>query len=302
MFHRMPSDTILWFINNVKREHGKKIVWHLDDDLWNIGKWMPNSEFFEDKTRLSLCADLADMIIVSTENLAKVVNKPDKTVVLPLLIDPAAYDNDAHPQLADEPLRILWCGSMFHERDLNLIVEPIKQLAKDYQHRVRFIFWGYLPDEFAYYVRSGKGQDTGKMVVKPEYEHSISFYNGLQFRYFSDQLVAIRPHIGLAPLEDTFFNQSKSNLKYLEYTMANAAVVASDVAPYKCIKNGHNGLVVPENKPEAWYNAIKELIESNTLRQKLTTNAWNDIRRNWCWNDTLGKEQWVDAFRRMARL
>jgi hypothetical protein len=40
-------------------------------------------------------------------------------------------------------------------------------------------------------------------------------------------------HIGIAPIADNTFNDSKSELKWLEYTALGVPTVASDVGPYK---------------------------------------------------------------------
>ena len=302
MFTGMPTDSTLQFIRYVKEECNRKLVWSIDDDLFHFPMHMPNSEAFLDKSRLQLMTEMADLIFVSTPNLARQVNRPEKTKVLPILMDESVFAHEKHSQLCEQPLRVLWCGSMFHEKDLELLVAPLMMLMDEYKHKIQFIFWGYLPDNFASYKRVRKGEEIGQIIIHPRYQDRMSYMNGLKFRYFFDQLVALRPHIGLAPLEDNEFNSSKSCLKYLEYSMVGAAVIASDVQPYRCIENQVTGLLASGNTTEAWYDAIKMLVDRPHLRQELANNALDDVRLNHTWKSPAKRQMWLDAFRAMAYL
>ena len=64
--------------------------------------------------------------------------------------------------------------------------------------------------------------------------------------------------IGLAPLADNNFNRCKSNLRWMEYSLADMTTIASPVKPYLCIKDGVDGLLVREQSE--WYNAMEKLI------------------------------------------
>ena len=94
---------------------------------------------------------------------------------------------------------------------------------------------------------------------------------------------AISWDIAIAPLADNNnINESKSELKYLEYTALNVPGIYSDVGPYgKCIVNGINGLLVKTNSVEEWEMNMKKLIENKSLREKIHKNAWKDILKNY---------------------
>jgi glycosyltransferase involved in cell wall biosynthesis len=85
--------------------------------------------------------------------------------------------------------------------------------------------------------------------------------------------------IGIAPLIDDTFNRSKSNIKWLEYTMKHIPTVASNVEPYRSIKHGVTGILC--DTPEQWYVALKELIEDSKLRDRLAENSYKEIKKNW---------------------
>jgi glycosyltransferase involved in cell wall biosynthesis len=91
---------------------------------------------------------------------------------------------------------------------------------------------------------------------------------------FARSLVAARPDIGLAPIVDEPFNQSRSELHWLEYSMAGAATVASRLmggGPYDAIRDGVDGLLA-RNKGQ-WRDALRTLAGSPGLRADLAGRA-----------------------------
>ncbi|MBN7777454.1 glycosyltransferase [Nitratireductor aquimarinus] len=90
--------------------------------------------------------------------------------------------------------------------------------------------------------------------------------------------------IGLAPLLDTVFYQSKTNSKYREYGGCGVAGVYSNVAPYTdCVKSDLNGIIV-DNTYIGWRNAILKLVENESLRQSIAANALADVKEKYSYN------------------
>jgi len=86
--------------------------------------------------------------------------------------------------------------------------------------------------------------------------------------------------INLAPLESSLFNDAKSNIKYLEASIFKLPTIASKVAEYRAvIKEGENGFLA-SNK-QSWIDALKKLIESQTLRETIGLNAYKTVMENY---------------------
>ena len=85
--------------------------------------------------------------------------------------------------------------------------------------------------------------------------------------------------IGIAPLLDSHFNRSKSNLKWLEVAAIKAPVVASDLVTYGNIKNGVTGYLA--RTEDDWYKYLSKLIKNDELRIEMGNNAYCDAKRNW---------------------
>jgi glycosyltransferase involved in cell wall biosynthesis len=97
--------------------------------------------------------------------------------------------------------------------------------------------------------------------------------------------------VGLAPLLDTAFNRSRSNVKLKEYAAAGAAWLASPVGPYVDMGEREGGRLVDDG---AWFEAIEALALDGGLRSQLVLRG-----REWARRQTIahGGRQWEAAFR-----
>jgi glycosyltransferase involved in cell wall biosynthesis len=79
--------------------------------------------------------------------------------------------------------------------------------------------------------------------------------------------------IALAPLEDTYFNQCKSDLKFLDYAAIGAAGIYSAIGPYnRSVSHLETGWLVKRDMA-AWVDAIETLMVDYKLRFKIAHNA-----------------------------
>lgn len=104
--------------------------------------------------------------------------------------------------------------------------------------------------------------------------------------------------IALAPLRDTPFNRSRSNIKYQETALASVPLIASDIGVYDVIRQGITGFLV--NSKSEWYSAMKVLVENAKLRQQLGENARKDVLRNWTIQTNWQK--WKETMKEIASI
>lgn len=76
--------------------------------------------------------------------------------------------------------------------------------------------------------------------------------------------------IALAPLADSTFNRSRSNVKLKEYAAAGTPWLASPIGPYAGMGERQGGRLVPY---DGWYEAITHLIDRPRERRKLAKRA-----------------------------
>jgi len=93
-----------------------------------------------------------------------------------------------------------------------------------------------------------------------------------EINVFLRKLQQLAAPIHIVPLDNSKFNESKSNLAWLEATWAGSAVVAPDMLEWRqdCIQiyNGPNGLL----------NTISYLVSNPDNIKKLNEDSWELIQ------------------------
>lgn len=273
-------------------DRGKTMAWQCDDDLWKITKWNPVHRLLDDYDlqATELYINNCKSAWVSTEPLAKVINAPDITTILPNLVDVNQFDEKIEYQ-QQGPIKIVWCGSASHDKDFEDVINPIIKTLEKFKENVAAIFWGYLPTPFANFERE-PGFPHANLV--PKY-FNLFYGEWFSHREYFYKLRHLKPDIAIMPLDDCEFNHSKSNLKYLEMSMAGAACIATDLPPYSCIEDKNTGLLVKPKDEQGWVDALETLILSKEYRQKLNENAREQIRSKYTWQSP-SRQLWLQAF------
>ena len=267
------------------KQIGKKIVYELDDDLWDVNPDNPSANISTDmKEQYETMLKEADVVTTTTPYLAKLLKKKNKNVVVcPNAIDFNAFEERLHR--ADE-LRICYTGAASHWDDLVLVSEAIIELQKKYQFL--FIIMGMtgapLPSDIWEY------RQMLRMGLQPErkkyFERAIKWANsikGINWQHepfwspmlYPDRLKQLDFDIGIAPLHDNVFNRSKSCIKFYEYAAIGAVTLASNVLPYKkevgyCAKN----------TTKDWYKKLEKLIVDKDFREKLRKKQYNWVQKH----------------------
>jgi glycosyltransferase involved in cell wall biosynthesis len=74
--------------------------------------------------------------------------------------------------------------------------------------------------------------------------------------------------ISIAPLEETIFNDAKSNIKFLEASVLGVASVCSPRATFRqVIEHGANGMLADSD--EAWEASLLALVDDSALRRRI---------------------------------
>jgi glycosyltransferase involved in cell wall biosynthesis len=76
--------------------------------------------------------------------------------------------------------------------------------------------------------------------------------------------------IGLAPIADTDFNRSRSNVKIKEYAAMGVPWLASPIGPYAELGQDEGGRLVADDR---WYEEIERLVLDDRGRRKLAKRA-----------------------------
>ncbi len=267
----------IWFNRAMDycKANGIKTVLEMDDDLLHIPKHNPAYAHWQLKgQRKCLMSQMekADHIIVSTVPLKSIL--VDKSGVNPQKIS-VCY-NHLHPAVwGDEVFAkqelynngdytvIGWQGSQTHDVDFKEAIPALQRLLDEYPN-LMIRFFGSIPLTI-----------QGKIPV-----NRFQWVRGVPFDRYPFTLVHMNFDIGIAPIVDNVFNQSKSNLKWLEYSSRRIPCVASRVYPYeRSIEHGVTGYLA--STTEEWYSALRELMESPYRRKEMGQRAYDHVWRAW---------------------
>lgn len=247
------------------KDEGKRIVYDIDDDIFNIDRENPASKLIGRDEQLAAvaCMRIADEITVSTKTLAGVVRdvtEGREAVVVPNAIDMS--DGWVPTPFAGSPdgiKRIFWQGGDTHGKDWMECADAVDAVMGERQD-VRVVILGFLPPVVV------------SMLSRDSWKDRVEF---LEFRspetYF-EMMKHVRAEVGLAPLKDSKFNRSKSCLKFLEYSAMGMPTVASDVGPYsEVVENGVDGFLVRD--AQGWFEAITACLDGKRERLAMLEKA-----------------------------
>jgi glycosyltransferase involved in cell wall biosynthesis len=270
LFYRVPLFTSWKVFAACARQYGIRVVWEIDDLVFNPKVYAQHpylqscgsrekQQLLEGSKLFWSFMDFADEFIVSTpELLTEVTLCFDKPVyVIENAIDQGLLDASSKvvQKIVDSDQILIGYGSgtLTHDADLAVAAPAIAEImAQD--ARVRCVLLGHLktPDVLARF---------GDRVQK------VPFVGAE--RYFG---VLSSLDVCIAPLENSRFNEVKSNIKFLEAALLGVPCVASPSGPFKkVIESGVTGFVAASH--EEWVQALKSLVDDPALRRTVARAA-----------------------------
>lgn len=283
VLQRVVGDFVPDIIRKLKRRTSTLVVYDIDDWYEGIPDYNRASKVLtaENLRVVRELMGLADLITVSTPELAEGYASIGPTVVLPNYLDPEIWLDNEKYRVPHPKIHLGWMGA-FHWRsgDLDLLKPWIKGFLDDHPE-VTFVSCG-APELFEYLGISGlttpKMRENAKDHLRP-YAHLPAMLAQLD--------------IGLVPMTQNRFNQAKSWLKGMEYGAMGVPAVASASREYRSyIRPGVNGLLVRKNNWPQQIEAVMADLDSYKRRaRKVAEEHFID--------DHIGK--WVDAYGRARR-
>jgi hypothetical protein len=101
----------------------------------------------------------------------------------------------------------------------------------------------------------------------------------LNYAGFLKRMCELGWWVGIAPLEDTAFNRCKADTKWVEYSLAGMAVVASDLPVYHRACDDGAGMIAAD--AGEWRLKLGALLRSSDLRARTIAAARQKLKRNY---------------------
>ena len=236
---------------------GKPIIYDLDDDLLSFyANAVGDSESSGRLNQLRLYLQSASIVRVYSERLAQTIREINSQVIridgpIDLRLVPASFTKRDVPS----SVKIAYATGRPDDELANIFLDDVERVLEKYPGQVEIFFWGF---------RGGKlARHSSVHVLNPVTDYNRFLYRFARYGF----------EIGLAPLPNDTFHQSKTNIKFREYAACHIAGIYSNTPVYsECVEHGKTGLLV-ENLPGAWFDALSQLIENKELRASIQEQA-----------------------------
>lgn len=216
--------------------------------------------------RMGRTLDLCEYAIASTDRLQEEMSSHVKEAFVNRNVaseEMVKYSEVALNSVLKDDSKVIigyLSGTITHNDDFKLIMPSVINILKKYSNvYLQIVGLLDLPEEME--------EVKDKVLTSP-------------FMDWKDLPKLIRSiDINLAPLEDSIFNEAKSENKWTEAALVKIPTVASNVGAFKSvIVNNETGLLC--NTLEEWEDSLSKLIEDREYRDSIAMNAYNEVMKN----------------------
>ena len=276
IFYRVPAyDSVLSLIDECKRLN-IRTFWEVDDLIFDEDV-LKNSRTINslDNNTISSLLEGARLYrramlaceegIASTPGLAEEMKKAGlkNAYIVENALDKQTLETTKEilkksSKLNDGKIRIVYgSGTSTHNIDFEEAAPAIVKVLKENKNVIfRIIGMLELP---GYFKGLEKQIERIEFCQYPEY-----------LRYLSEC------DISIAPLECYIFNESKSNIKYLEASIVKVASIVSPLSAFiSVIESGKNGLIAKNS--DEWYRQFTQLVNDEVYRNRLANAAYEFV-------------------------
>lgn len=237
------------------RMSGTGVLYDLDDDVFSYPDSPEYHEVDTDKVAMDILEmiELSHGVSVTEETLAESLQERTKKpiYVIPNAVDFDFWDAPKQKNYAHNDFIIGWAGGAYHLLDFDIVVPVMRYILKKYDY-IKFASIGAVPEE-----------------LLKEFPDRVLFHKFMDMDLLPDTMHKVKFTIGLAPLWENKFNDSRSNVRLLQYSVLEIPTIASNFGAYKRAAEDKFPMMVVENNTEEWITAIESLIENKKQRDFL---------------------------------
>ncbi|WP_206811080.1 methyltransferase domain-containing protein [Paradesulfitobacterium ferrireducens] len=253
------------------RQKNIRVIFEIDDDLLSLNSESgeSSSPTMQQKMWLRWMIKSADGLITSTQNLANRLNRLNYNIeIVPNALDERLFEPSREfrePAPVDR-LVFGYMGTLTHLEDLISIVGPLRRVLARHKNHVSFEIVG---------VGDHKIIETVFRDLPVRIKQVPS--NMVSYDKFTDWTQKnLRWDFGIAPLIDSVFTRSKSDIKFLDYGVQGIPGIFSAMPVYQdTVKHMENGLLA--GTAEEWEDCLERLISDRDLRLRLGRNVHKEV-------------------------
>ena len=234
---------------------GRKLIYMLDDDLQAVPPGLDSATYYRDafvrRTREKIM-HRCDVLLTHSPLLATKYGMGFSHIVM---IEQPSMTRPGYRLRLEGPVRIGFSGSLDRAVDVQAVLgQVLPALVDKYGERISIEFFGAEPP-------------VAKALSLRCYPYTSSA------EAYYQQMAELGWEIGLAPLPESPFYQSKYYNKFVEYASYGMAGVYTALPPYAgVVQDGVDGFLC-RNSSEAWFECLCRLIEDAALREHVGREA-----------------------------
>ena len=272
VFFRCPiTDTVKEFIEKAKINN-KTVIYDIDDLVFDKEytktikylKTMSKEEldlYYDGVKRMGDTLKMCDFATTTTPVLAKELGKYVKEVYVNRNVASermCMFSLNATKEVKREEDKVVLgylSGSITHNPDFELILPAIKKIM-DKHEEVYLKVVGILD------IPKDLDKYKDRIITAPftDWENLPSLIASID--------------INLAPIEESLFNEAKSENKWTEAALVKVPTIASEVGAFKIIKNGEDGVLV-KNTEKDWFDKLEKLVTDKEYREEIGKKAFD---------------------------
>ena len=289
-----PTSPASYELARLLKLRGKKIIMDNDDTysgipLARLGNEKRVAIAQELSKNLNDFAKLADGITVSTPILAKEYSELNpNVVVLKNCIDP--LDEMSCKKNETGKFRIGIIGSVTSNDDCNHIRDQIKRL--DERNDITLVILGLKLSDGRVMPGMQEDYDYWASLKNTEWHHAVNVTE------YMPKIADLALDLVIIPRKEHYFNQCKSDLKFLEMSLLKIPVLAqgfSDgTSPYQGIDEPYMTLIVDN---DLWYDKIIEIKNSYDIYANLASEAHDYVLKNY--NIQSYAQTWTEEIKKL---
>lgn len=251
------------------RERSVPSIFHIDDDLLDVPLSLGKDkyDYYHQPQRLAnlrAALNASDLVYTSTSELGRRLTAHGirTPVYSGALYCTAPTDQLTVHAPASKPV-IGYMGTGGHSQDLASVLPALTRLMDE------------LPDlRFETFGTVSPPAEMARYGARYLHHPGIADYDD-----FLAGLCNLGWWVGIAPLEGNPFNRCKADTKWVEYTIAGLAVVASDLPVYHRASSDGTGMLAGSDVE--WADSLRRLVCDGVQRQRMVQAAQRKLRSSY---------------------
>lgn len=258
------------------KEMGKRTVYVIDDNFLTIPPTTPIGLYYNDPARQETFKKFltdAQIVKVDAPFFGEYIRSRfnENVVYFPASVDFAWMEQVKKPEREDGRIIIGYAGG-YKEEAFAPVVPALLKILDYYGDFVKLEFFGFIPS---------------RLIGHP----GISYLEGgKDYKTYIHKLHQCTWDIGLAPLEDSLFNECKSNNKFRDYSSCMIAGIYSALPAYRdWVIHGETGYTMIRHSEDSWFAGLRQMIEDPALRRRIKQKAGELAREHFAVEDCAEK-------------